>query len=153
MFGEKLDNAWNDWIAFERTFQQANLAALAKYPLTEVHHLSPHGLGSMSRGFVDDLMTPYLGLERDQNLRADSYNLVGFQNHLKVGEHFFLCFSPERVNPGDKQFPIYAIPKVVGGVDPEMTDPRLNEDTLQRVARASGGARATARPSCPTMTG
>jgi len=29
---------------------------------------------------------------------------------------------------------------LVGGVDPEMTDPRLNEDTLQRVARASGGA-------------
>jgi hypothetical protein len=29
---------------------------------------------------------------------------------------------------------------LVGGVDPEMTDQRLNEDTLQRVARASGGA-------------
>ena len=29
---------------------------------------------------------------------------------------------------------------LVGGVDPEMTDPRLNEDTLQRVTRASGGA-------------
>jgi hypothetical protein len=29
---------------------------------------------------------------------------------------------------------------LVGGVDPEMTDPRLNEDTLLRVARASGGA-------------
>jgi hypothetical protein len=29
---------------------------------------------------------------------------------------------------------------LVGGVDPEMIDPRLNEDTLQRVARASGGA-------------
>lgn len=29
---------------------------------------------------------------------------------------------------------------LVGGVDPEMVDPRLNEDTLQRVARASGGA-------------
>ncbi|HMC77816.1 MAG TPA: glutamine amidotransferase [Vicinamibacterales bacterium] len=29
---------------------------------------------------------------------------------------------------------------LVGGVDPEMTDPRLNEDTLTRVARASGGA-------------
>ena len=28
---------------------------------------------------------------------------------------------------------------LVGGVDPEMTDPRLNEDTLQRVAHASGG--------------
>lgn len=29
---------------------------------------------------------------------------------------------------------------LVGGVDPEMIDPRLNDDTLQRVARASGGA-------------
>jgi uncharacterized membrane protein len=29
---------------------------------------------------------------------------------------------------------------LVGGVDPEMTDPRLNEETLQRVAQASGGA-------------
>lgn len=28
---------------------------------------------------------------------------------------------------------------LVGGVDAEMTDPRLNEDTLRRVARASGG--------------
>jgi uncharacterized membrane protein len=28
---------------------------------------------------------------------------------------------------------------LVGGVDPEMTDPRLNEDALERVARASGG--------------
>lgn len=28
---------------------------------------------------------------------------------------------------------------LVGGVDPEMTDPRLNEDTLQRVTAASGG--------------
>ncbi|HEY7056310.1 MAG TPA: glutamine amidotransferase, partial [Vicinamibacterales bacterium] len=28
---------------------------------------------------------------------------------------------------------------LVGGVDPEMTDPRLNEEALERVARASGG--------------
>jgi uncharacterized membrane protein len=33
---------------------------------------------------------------------------------------------------------------LVGGVDPEMTDPRLNEDTLTRVARASGGQLLTA---------
>jgi uncharacterized membrane protein len=33
---------------------------------------------------------------------------------------------------------------LVGGVDPEMSDPRVNEDTLQRVARASGGAVLTA---------
>ncbi len=34
---------------------------------------------------------------------------------LKVGEDFFLCFSPERVDPGNKQFQTRNIPKVVGG--------------------------------------
>jgi hypothetical protein len=54
VYGKPLGDVWNDWIAFEHKFQQANLAALAKYPLTEVKHLSPRGLGSMSRGFVDE---------------------------------------------------------------------------------------------------
>ena len=54
VYGKPLNDAWNDWIAFEHRFQQANLAALGKYPLTEVKHLSPRGLGSMSRGFVDE---------------------------------------------------------------------------------------------------
>jgi hypothetical protein len=54
VFGKKLDDAWSDWHAWEREFQRANLAKLAAYPLTEVQHLSPKGLGSMSRGFVDE---------------------------------------------------------------------------------------------------
>jgi hypothetical protein len=54
VFGKSLNSAWSDWIAFEHNFQKRNLAALAKYPLTEPRHLSPRGLGSMSRGFVDD---------------------------------------------------------------------------------------------------
>jgi UDP-N-acetyl-D-glucosamine dehydrogenase len=41
---------------------------------------------------------------------------------LKLGQDFHLCFSPERVNPGDKQFPMYAIPKVIGGVTPRCTE-------------------------------
>ena len=41
---------------------------------------------------------------------------------LQVGTDFHLCFSPERVNPGDKQFPLYSIPKVVGGVTPQCTE-------------------------------
>src|SRR2546423_288110 len=54
VYGRPLDAVWNDWIAFEHEFQDANLAALGKYPLTDVKHLSPRGLGSMSRGFVDE---------------------------------------------------------------------------------------------------
>jgi UDP-N-acetyl-D-glucosamine dehydrogenase len=34
----------------------------------------------------------------------------------KVGQDFFLCFSPERVDPGNPLFQTVNIPKVVGGV-------------------------------------
>jgi UDP-N-acetyl-D-glucosamine dehydrogenase len=40
---------------------------------------------------------------------------------LKVGVDFFLCFSPERVDPGNPQFQTKNIPKVVGGTTPECT--------------------------------
>ncbi|MFL6720496.1 MAG: TolB family protein [Sphingomonas sp.] len=53
VFGRPLNRAWNDWIAFEQEFQKANLAKLAQYPMTETQKLSPRGLGSISRGFVD----------------------------------------------------------------------------------------------------
>src|SRR6476620_2829749 len=53
VFGKRLDDEWNDWIAFEHDLQKANLNKLSQYPLTEAVKLSPHGLGSISRGFVD----------------------------------------------------------------------------------------------------
>jgi hypothetical protein len=53
VFGKPLDEVWNDWIRFEQQFQAANLAKLSQYPLTETQKLSPRGLGSISRGFVD----------------------------------------------------------------------------------------------------
>jgi len=40
---------------------------------------------------------------------------------LRVGEEFFLCFSPERVDPGNKNFQTHNIPKVVGGVTQSCT--------------------------------
>ena len=41
---------------------------------------------------------------------------------LKVGKDFYLAFSPERVDPGNKQYSIRDIPKIVGGVTPESTE-------------------------------
>jgi len=41
---------------------------------------------------------------------------------LKVGEDFFLCFSPERVDPGNAKFQTKNIPKVVGGHTPACTE-------------------------------
>src|SRR5207253_10856479 len=37
---------------------------------------------------------------------------------LKVGEEFFLAYSPERVDPGNPNFSTKDIPKVIGGVTP-----------------------------------
>jgi UDP-N-acetyl-D-glucosamine dehydrogenase len=44
------------------------------------------------------------------------------QSGLKVGRDFFLCFSPERVDPGNSIYQTKNIPKVVGGVTPECTE-------------------------------
>jgi UDP-N-acetyl-D-glucosamine dehydrogenase len=37
---------------------------------------------------------------------------------LKVGEDFFLAFSPERVDPGNERFNTRNTPKVIGGITP-----------------------------------
>jgi UDP-N-acetyl-D-glucosamine dehydrogenase len=44
------------------------------------------------------------------------------QPGLTVGEDFFLCFSPERVDPGNATFQTANIPKVVGGITPACTE-------------------------------
>ena len=44
------------------------------------------------------------------------------QQGMEVGRDFFLCFSPERVDPGNPRYQTKNIPKVVGGVTPTCTD-------------------------------
>ncbi len=41
---------------------------------------------------------------------------------LLAGRDFFLAFSPERINPGDKRFGLRNTPKVIGGVDRNSTE-------------------------------
>ncbi|MEQ1931938.1 MAG: hypothetical protein ABL957_15600, partial [Parvularculaceae bacterium] len=53
VFGESLSDVWDDWIDWERAFQQENLAALRAYPETPIEPLAQKGLGSVSRSFID----------------------------------------------------------------------------------------------------
>lgn len=53
VFGKPMGAAWNDWIAWEQDFQKANLAAIAKYPVSRLQPLSSKGLGSISRAYYD----------------------------------------------------------------------------------------------------
>jgi UDP-N-acetyl-D-glucosamine dehydrogenase len=58
---------------------------------------------------------------------------------LKVGADFFLAFSPERIDPGNKTFTTQNIPKVVGGITTECTKiaRTLYEQVIQTVIPVS----------------
>jgi UDP-N-acetyl-D-glucosamine dehydrogenase len=54
---------------------------------------------------------------------TDELLLTTFEKHgLKVGEDFFLCFSPERVDPGNPVYQTSNTPKVVGGITQACTE-------------------------------
>ena len=42
-------------------------------------------------------------------------------NRYKIGKDFFLCFSPERIDPGNKIYKTSNTPKVIGGITKECT--------------------------------
>ena len=56
-------------------------------------------------GTTDELLLP-------------TFERLGF----KPGEDFFLCFSPERVDPGNPVYQTYNTPKVIGGITPACTE-------------------------------
>jgi UDP-N-acetyl-D-glucosamine dehydrogenase len=67
-------------------------------------------------------------LHKDMLIILESTTFPGFtreillprlsESGLKVGEDFFLCFSPERVDPGNEKWHTKNTPKVVGGTTP-----------------------------------
>ena len=72
--------------------------------------MKPVGLKDPRTGRI-----PYAAVQlRQENLRADSYNLVGFQNHLKFGEqHVYQCADAAVRDPADERTPA----RVVCGTD------------------------------------
>lgn len=58
---------------------------------------------------------------------------------LKCGQDFYLAFSPERVDPGNKIYDVASIPKVVGGVGPRSLEAAcaLYSQAMKTVVRVS----------------
>jgi hypothetical protein len=54
VFGIPLDQAWQDWIAFEHEFQRRNLAEVRKNPITPHRTLAAGAIGSISRMYYDE---------------------------------------------------------------------------------------------------
>ena len=61
------------------------------------------------------------------------------QSGLKVGEDYFLVFSPEREDPGNPKFSTRTIPKVVGGTTPACAElgVALYEQVIDKVIPVS----------------
>lgn len=58
---------------------------------------------------------------------------------FKVGEDFFLAFSPERIDPGRKDWMVQNTPKVIGGITPHCLEvaQTLYESAIQQVVPVS----------------
>lgn len=91
-------------------------------------------LGELSKYVHKDMFislesTTYPGTTRELILPALE------KSGLKVGEDFFLCFSPERVDPGNENYQIRNTPKVIGGITEKCTETgvKLYQSIIERV--------------------
>jgi hypothetical protein len=64
VFGKPLEEAWDDWIAWEKQFQAANLERVRQSPLTRGRSLVAQPLGSVSRSHIDEQNRTMIGAFR-----------------------------------------------------------------------------------------
>ncbi|MFI4933651.1 MAG: YncE family protein [Caulobacterales bacterium] len=64
VFGENLNDAWKDWVVWEHTFEEANLASVQAFPTTPTQRLTSRALGSVSRSFFDPTTDSLIGAFR-----------------------------------------------------------------------------------------
>jgi hypothetical protein len=53
VYGRSLEDEWSRWIAWERDWQDSNLAAIRRHPVTAYRALTGYALGSVSRAYYD----------------------------------------------------------------------------------------------------
>ncbi len=70
--------------------------------------------------------------------------MVSRNGELRVGEDFFLAFSPERIDPGNPEYHVENTPKVVGGVTPACLEvaSALYGEVVEQVVPVSSPAAA-----------
>ena len=66
-------------------------------------------------GTTEEVVLPILERAR----RGDGAQVEHSNSPLAVGTDFFLAFSPERVDPGRKDWMTHNTPKVIGGITPD----------------------------------
>jgi UDP-N-acetyl-D-glucosamine dehydrogenase len=68
-----------------------------------------------------------------------------FRDHgFEIGQDLYLSVSPERIDPGNTDYPLETIPKVVGGVTPKCGDQTeaFYTDVFETIVRVDGATEA-----------
>ncbi len=118
MRGKKLLDATTD---MSRAKEVDAIIICVPTPLT--HHLDPDLTYVIS---TIEALQPHLREGQLVSLESTTYPGTTHEEirpriekrGFKIGENFYLVFSPEREDPGNEQFPSHKIPKVVGGSTP-----------------------------------
>ncbi len=104
VYGRSLEDDWSRWIAWERDWQETNLAAIRGHPVTAFRPLTDHALGSVSRAYYDSTSRAiYVGIRY-----PDVTDPVLYHRQRRLAE-------PLRPGPGDRP---------VTGPAPERADRR-----------------------------
>jgi UDP-N-acetyl-D-glucosamine dehydrogenase len=78
-----------------------------------------------------DALAPHLRAGQLVSLESTTYpgtteeEILPRIKNLKVGSECFVCFSPEREDPGNARYPTHAIPKILGGITPACVEAGL----------------------------
>jgi len=61
------------------------------------------------------------------------------ESGLKAGEEFEVAYSPERIDPGNREYPLHKVPKLVGGINPKSTEDAalLYKQITEKVVKVS----------------
>jgi hypothetical protein len=101
VYDKKVKDAWEEWIAWEKDFQQKNLSRIREYPVTARSYITDKPLGSVSRAFID----------RKNNKIIAAVNYPGKMAHVaeidpNTGEMRTVCQvpSPMLYNVGSYAF-------------------------------------------------
>lgn len=134
---------------FERLRQKDAIIVCVPTPLTETRDPDLRYLTDSVQAIASRLRPGQLIVMESTTYPGTTRQVVQpllEEGGLKAGQDFFLAFSPEREDPGNRDFTIATIPKVVGGVEERSLEAaaRLYEQVVGQVVRVSSPEAAEA---------
>lgn len=127
---------------FDQLAEQDAIIIAVPTPLNKTREPDLTAIRSASRDIADNLQKGQLIILESTTYPGTTEEVVKpilEESGLKAGQDFFLVFSPERIDPGSKNWPFEKVPKVVGGYTPACLEAgiALYSQVLEKVVPVS----------------